>query len=187
MRRAVIAFSLTIILAGCAAYSLIEPRRTTIGDLYTVDPQIPWSSTSDGKVERWTVDGPTLQVIRFVKGLDDGEVLFKGKDKEKTPKFKKHMTPTDIMEFVIDSVTLIGAQKVETRNLRPEKFGNAEGFRCEMRFVSAGGIEYEGFIVGAVINEKLHLIMYTGTKAHFYFKHKDHVERIIGSIRFQKE
>ncbi len=186
MKRAATAFALVLILTACAVYRLVEVRRVAIGDLYTVDPQIPWSSASEGKTEIWTVDGPSLQAIRFVKGLEDDEVLFEGGDEEKRPKFRKHLTPSEIMEFVVDSLTLVGAQKIEARNQRPEEFGNVQGFRFEMTFVSNEGLEEQGFVVGAVMNEQLHLIMYIGVGAHYYPKHKEHVERIIQSIKMQE-
>ena len=182
MKRRITPFALPLLLFGCATYSLVEAKRTPIGDLYTVDPQISWSSASQGKIELWTVDGPSLQAIRFVKGLEDGEYLFKGKEEEKAPKFNKRMTPSEIVEFVVDNLTAVGAQNVKAVNLRPEKFGNHQGFRFELTFASKEGLEEEGFVVGVVVKEHLYLIMYTGVKAHYYRKHKEHVERILESI-----
>jgi hypothetical protein len=40
----------------------------------------------------------------------------------------------------------------------------------------------QGLVVGAVVEERLQLIMYTGVKTHYFPKHKEHVERIIQSI-----
>lgn len=186
MRRAAGALLLGAFISGCVAgFTLIEPRRTAIGDLYTVEPQIAWSSIKRGKVELWTVDGPALEAIRFVSALSDGDPLFEGGDKEKKPQFKKGMTATEIVEFIVDSVAPQGAEKVEARGLRPEKFGNAQGFRFEIQFVTTQGLEVQGLVVGAVVKEKLHLVMYSGARAHYYQKHKDHVERIIESIRMQ--
>ncbi|MFQ5930076.1 MAG: hypothetical protein ACE5MK_10270 [Acidobacteriota bacterium] len=187
MKRSATAFALAMILTSCAKYSLVKPQRVAIGDLYTVEPQIPWSSTSVAKkVEIWTVDGTRLQRIHLVKGLEDDEVMFEGKDDEKRPQFQKYMTPSEIMEFVVDSITLVGHQKVEATNLRPEKFGNVQGFRFEMSFLSEKGLEEQGVVWGAVVKEKLYLIMYSGAKAHYYPKHKDHVEGIIQSIQMKE-
>lgn len=175
------------LLSGCVAtgYTLIEPRRTAIGNLYTVEPQIAWSSLKRGKVELWTVDGPALEAIRFVSALSDGDGLFEEKGKEKGPTFKREMTATEIMEFIVDSVAGSGAEKVEATGLRPQKFGNVEGLRFEMRFVTRRGLEGEGLVVGAVVQEKLYLVMYSGARAHYYPKYKDQVDRIIESIRMQ--
>ena len=185
MRNAVSAVVVAVILAGCTTYSLIEPRRTAIGDFYTVEPQIPWSAAREGRAELWTVDGPLLESLRFMKGLRDGDPLFEGRDQDKRPRFQKTMTASDIMEFVADSVSMQGGQKLTTHNLRPVQFGNAPGFRFELSFVSQEGLEKEALVVGAVIKDQLHLIMYAGARAHYYPKYKEHVERLIESIKMQ--
>ena len=182
MKRSATAFTLAMILSSCAQYSLVKQQRTAVGDLY-VEPQIPWSSHSiSSKVKVWTVDGPRLERIHFVTGLEEDEVLFEGKDEEKKPRFHKNMTPSEIMEFVVDSMTLAGLQKIEATNLRPEKFGTIGGFRFEMSFLSEKGLEEQGFVCGAVVERKLYLIMYSGSKAYYFPKYKDHVERMIESI-----
>lgn len=185
MRTRVVTMALAVGMAGCAAYSLIEPPRAVIGDRYSVDPQIPWSAARAGKVELWTVDGPALQAIRFVNGLSDGEPLFEGRGQEKRPIFRKGMAPTEIMELVVDSLTAAGLEKIQATGLRPEQFGAARGFRFEMTYLTRQGLEGQGTVVGAVMNERLYLIIYSGSRAHYYPKHRDHVERLIQSIRLQ--
>ena len=187
MKRTTAAFALALLLAGCATYRLIEPGRTAVGDLYTVEPQISWSSTRTGKIELWTVDGHGLQALRFVNGIADGEGLFGGKrkDDKKMPTFRKNMTIPEIMEFVVDSVALQGADRVESAALRPYKFGNAQGFRFELSYVSSKGLEGQGTVVGTVAQGRLYLIVYSGTRVYYYPKYKDHVERIIESIRMR--
>ena len=95
------------------------------------------------------------------------------------------MTPSEIMELVVDSVSTQGLERVEATGLRPEKFGAAQGFRFEMTFVTGQGLEGQGSVVGAVVKERLDLIIYSGLRAHYYPKYKDRVERIIESIRMQ--
>jgi hypothetical protein len=186
MRWTVGTLLLAVLVAGCAmGYTLVEPRRTAVGDVYTVEPQIPWSAAKAGKRELWTVDGPGLQAIRFVNGLVDGEALFEGGGKEKRPTFRKTMAATELREFVVDSLAQAGLEKIETTGLRPEPFGGAQGFRFDMSFVLRQGLEGQGTVAGAVLKEKLYLIIYSGARAHYYPKHKEHVERIIQSIRTQ--
>lgn len=179
------ALTFALLVAGCATYSLIEPKRTAVGDLYTVEPQIRWSATRIGRAEIWTVDGPSLQAIRFVKGLGDGETLFEGKTQAKRPQFKKDMSASDIMEFVVDSLSVQGSQKIAARSLRPVPFGNNPGFRFEMSFVSREGLDQEALVEGALIAERLHLIIYSGARAHYFPKFKPEVERLMESIRMQ--
>jgi len=39
------------------------------------------------------------------------------------------------------------------------------------------------FVVGAVIKERLQLIIYYGTRLYYFDKHKDDVERLVRSIQ----
>jgi len=173
------------LLAGCARYTLVEPGRRTIADLYTVEPQTRWSAFTDGKWEVWTIDGPGLEAVQFLKGLDDGEPLFRAADAQKRMTFRKTMSPSELAELLVDGLTSTGAQNVTVTNLRPHKFGSAEGFRCELAFLTKNGLEKRGTAAGATIKDRLYLVLYTGTKLHYYEAHRDDAEKIIGSIRMK--
>ena len=183
--RHLVAFLLALTWAGCAPYALVEPKRTAIGDLYTVEPQIQWSAVERGKVASWTVDGFPLESVRFVKGLDDGETLFPEQQPGKSPTFRPRMTPSEISEFVADSWSLAGAQQVRTLNLRPRTFGNLDGFAFDMTYLLRNGLEAQGMVFGTVAKGKLQLIIYTGTRKHYFPKYSADVERMIDSIRTQ--
>lgn len=184
-RIAVIAFLLAV-LAACAQYSLVEANKQKIGGTYTVEAQIAWSKHSEGKVEIWTVDGPALEAVRFFKGLDDGDSLFKrprgSGEKVKYPTYKTGMTPNDVMELTVDSIARAGAGEVQASKLRPARFGSVQGFRFELTFLSKSGLEMDGLVAGAAIEDKLYLILYTGARIHYYPKYRDHVEQLLGSI-----
>ena len=186
MRKSSI-LGLIMMLSGCAMYTLVEPQRTEIGGLYTVEPQIPWSEATSGKTQIWTVDGPALQELRFINGIKDNEAPFgvEGQEEDRNPKFRKGMTFLEIKDLVVDGLAVTGAQKLETKNLKPVAFGDQGGFRFEMDFVTEEGLEKLGFVVGSVIKEKLYLISYSGTRAHYFAKYKEHVEKLIDSIQIE--
>ncbi len=173
-------------LAACAQYSLVEAKKQKIGSAYTVEAQIAWNKHSEGKVELWTVDGPALEAVRFFKGLDDGDSLFKrprgSGAKVKYPIYKTGMTPNDVMELTVDSIARAGAGEVQASRLRPAQFGSVPGFRFELTFLSKDGLEMQGSAAGAVLEDKLHLILYTGARIHYYPKYRDHVEQLLDSI-----
>ena len=186
---------LVLLLAACAHYTLLEPEPRTIDETFRVKPQIQWSRSVRGHIELWTVDGPTLQAVRFYKGLKDGENLFRvsrGGD-DSLPVYRPHMTANEIMEFYVDS--LIAAKRLglrvanwtgsrfETEGLRPLHFDGQPGFRFEIRFLAANGLEYEGFVVGTQIEQKLYLIVYSGTREYYYARYKDAAEKLVASIR----
>ncbi len=173
-------------LAACTQYSLVEAKKQKIGGTYTVEAQIAWNKHSEGKMERWTVDGPALEAVRFFKGLSDGDALFKrprGAAKEvKYPTYKVGMTANDVMDLTVDSIARAGAGEVEAGNLRPAQFGSVPGFRFELTFLSKNGLEMAGSAAGAAIEDKLYLILYTGARIHYYPKYRDQVEQLLDSI-----
>ncbi len=176
-------FFLALLVTACVEYSLLKPDKVAIGDVYTVESQIAWNRMTQGKTEIWTVDGPLLQQLRFIKGVEDGDALFRGASGKKLPPFKSKMTAIDIKELFETSLAQIGVARLETGKLRPKGFGKAQGFRFEFTYVLKNGLEKQGFALGAVIDEKLHMIIYSGARLHYYPKHKDDVERLVRSIR----
>jgi hypothetical protein len=186
MRRVCMVLLVVLATASCAQYSLVEPKRQTIGGTYNVDAQIAWSKTSSGKIVTWTVDSPWLEEVRFATGLTDGDKLFeppRDKAEDNWPEFKSSMRANDIMDFVVDSLARSGMGEVRARNLRPDEFGSASGFRFELSFLSSDGLAYEGLAAGAVIDDKLLLILYTGTHDYYFPKYREPVERLIGSVQ----
>ena len=183
MARPASLFILALLIAACVQYSLVKAEKVAIGDVYTVDAQILWNKKTEGKTEIWTVDGPLLQELRFIKGIEDGEALFRGGAGRKFPPFKSKMTAIEIKELFETSLAQIGVARMRTLNLRPESFGEVPGFRFEFTYVLKNGLEKQGFALGAVIGELLHMIIYSGTRLHYYPKHKDDVEALVRSIR----
>ncbi len=139
---------------------------------------------TEDKVEFWTVDGAGLEAVRFITGLSEGDSLYTPKaTKKKMPTFRERMTANEIMEFVVDSMRVTGAARVDVTSLRPLKFGDLRGFRFDFTLLTAGGLEMQGLVVGTVAEEKLYLIMYQGAREHYYSKYKEQVERLIESIQ----
>ena len=179
-----IAVVLAILMTACTHYSLVEPRPRKIdAQLGTVDPQIPWSRIEKGKIEIWTVDGPTLQAVRFYKGMKDGDALLPiHGDEGEIPVYRRDMRATEVMEFFVDSLIAaerlgwrepnLTAGRIAAENLRPYDIRGQQGFRFEIRFAAGNGLEYEGFVVGTRIEDRLYLISYSGTRQYYYPKYK---------------
>ena len=51
-----------------------------------------------------------------------------------------------------------------------------------MSYTSSEGLWFDGLAVGATIDDKLHLIVYTGARQYYFPKYRDEVERMIGMI-----
>ena len=78
MRRGLGALVVVVIAtAGCAQiglgiYRLVEPGVRSMDGVYTVKPRLSWSRTDGGKIETWTIDGFSLEQLRFFKGIGEG-------------------------------------------------------------------------------------------------------------------
>lgn len=174
------------LVTACTTFTLVEPQRHQISEFYSVASPIQWNRHKTGTVEVWTSDGPMLQAVRFFDGIDDGAPMFRvyGQEK-KQPLFRAGMSATEVQEFVADSIAADGAGNVTASNLRPFQFGGLPGFRFDLEFLSANGLELEGIAAGVTKDEKLYLILYTGARSHYFEKHKMHVEQILQSIQTQ--
>lgn len=188
MQRFVRALAGLFFLAGCAGGPVVGPGQAWIDGVYRVDPQIRWSRFSQRNVEIWTVDGLPLQAIYFIHGIKKDAPLLGSPAPEaqkSRPRFSPEMTPNEIMEFVVDSLARAGYAQLQAHNLRPERFGRASGFRFELTFLFRDGLEGQGLVVGAVIAERLQLIVYLGTREYYYPKHIGDVEKIVQSIELK--
>ena len=182
--RGLLVLVLLIGIVACGARNLVEDERVDIDGIYYVDPQITWNRLIRANPETWTIDGPSLQAVRFINGIRSDKPLVRSVNEERLPVFRVDMTESDIMEFILDSLFLLGFNNLESHDLRPMEFGSHEGFRFEFQFLSRDGLEEEGLVAGAVIERRLYLILYTGVRRHYYPKYLDHVEHIIDSIEF---
>jgi len=183
--RGVAGVALGITLAACApkTYSLVEPRPRPIDTFYSVEPGVAWTATSTGKIESWTIDGYALESLRFFKGIADGEPMVTGgANEEQRPRFRATMTLTESAELVATS--LFGARVTPT-DVRPAAFGGAPGFRFDVAYATRDGVERKALAAGAVVNDRLHVIVYDGTSLHHFGKYRAEAERVIESVRFK--
>src|SRR4026207_1253474 len=95
------------------------------------------------------------------------------------------MSPSELAELLVDGLPSTGAQNVTITNLRPQKFGSADGLRCELAFVNKNGLAKQGIAAGSIVKDRLYLVLYTAAKLHYYEAHRDDAERIIQSIRMR--
>jgi len=182
------------LLAGCLTpYSLVEPKPQTVGQVVSVEPAMKWNkmgaSGYKGKVEVWTLDGPTLNTLIFFTGVADGEPLFvpaavPAKQQEKPPVFKSSMNPIEIQELVQATMARnFGSTMAEARNLRTQPFADGSGFRFETQLVGRDEVERHGVFVGTVNKGKLYGAWFQGAKLHYFNRYLPEYDRIVASAR----
>jgi len=185
--RALAAFALLCFLAGCETYTLVEANApVTMAQTYTVQPQIKWSKRVQGKFESWTVDGPLIEELSFVNGIESGDSLVEpdpyASDEVEYPEFRSGMTALEIQDLYEATLSKFQASQIATEGLRPLSFGAQPGFRFDFSYVSQDGLKRSGMVVGFVRDEKLYLIAYTAAALHYYDRYKGTVERLVASI-----
>lgn len=188
MKRYAVLIALLTLAGGCAQWELVRPVRVSVGGLYSVQPDTSWNRLVVGHTEIWTLDGVLLQEIRFLRGLKEGDKFLPSpmfsEKYEKMPSYKEGMTPIEVVEFVVASLSQAGMAKVETTNLSPAMVGGISGFRFDLTFALEAGLEKRGFAYGFLRDRKLHLILYTAARLHFYDRDAERAENLVRSIQF---
>jgi hypothetical protein len=193
--RAILILSLLLLSACVTPYALVEPRRQTVQEQFTVEPGSGWNRVGrpgfEGQVELWTRDGTALNTLLFVPGIGDDQPLFArargpaAPAGEKPPVYRRSMTALEIDELFRASVALsFDTAIVATTHLRPATLGGVDGFRFETRMLGQDEVERHGVAIGAVRDGKLYLLWFQGARLHYYERFLPEVERLFASVRF---
>lgn len=190
MRKILMAAAL-LAVAGCVQPNivLVEPNQPVDVEFYRVTPPGQWNRLNYSYYENWTVDGYALQALRF-HAVPDGQSLVPNRStwgklmppEDKTPVFRKTMTANEVQEFFVETMGDRGWAKVKAANLKPAKFGSLKGFRFSFSMTDDDGLEFDGMALGVIRHDELHLIVYQGTRMHYYPTYKRQVENIFRSI-----
>ena len=184
---------LTLILSACAGFTLVKGgERQDLGAGLSVQPGRDWNRVAIEKYEYWTLDGIQLQNIVFVKGAEDGEsIVYRGRaageENDTFPKYRKGMTLIEIRELLETTWARRGYHRFRVTQFGVSRFGVKEGFEIAFSFDTRDGLEMRGQAAGAIVNDRLYMAIYTGTRIHFYNRGKNDFLRIVKSWRFSPE
>jgi hypothetical protein len=197
LRRSVLL--LPVLLAACAHYSLVDPgpNGTLVKTGLDVYPHMRWSKVAmgpnpdslfydtSGRLETWTIDGEKLDSLMFFAAVPDGQPLLTlAASGSSLPPFRSQMTPNEIMDLFTSSFsTATGSAVIQSRDLRPAKLGNVDGFRFEVDFTLKDDVDRELSAVGTVKDGKLYLIAFQGTKLYHYGKYLPDFEQIVATAQ----
>ncbi|HET7576895.1 MAG TPA: hypothetical protein VFK19_10095 [Sphingomicrobium sp.] len=181
---------------GFSDYALVRVGDVSVGDgSLVVAPPRPWNRHRAGffddirAVEDWTLDGPVLDGISFVSGLESGHYLVRQRKTadQQVPKFRAEMTPPDIAAM-LESLYRVrgGAVDFRTISLQPRPFLGANGFQLDYEHLDDDELWRRGRVVGAVIDNRLYLIMFDATKLHYYDATLPDFEAIVASARLRR-
>lgn len=191
LSRIVVLFCLLLPLGGCVGFTLAKGGETLeISDGVSVQPARDWNRLSVGKYEYWTLDGLHLQNILFVKGIEDGEgIVFRRNtsddpEEDTFPKFKTGMTLLELRELLEATWTRQNYHRISITKFGPAGFGGKDGFEIAYTYDTKDGLEMRGRGAGAVVDGKLFMVLYSGTRIHFFERGENDFTKILESVRF---
>jgi hypothetical protein len=180
---------------GFSSYALVRVEDVSVGDdSLVVAPPRPWNRhrarffDDIRVVEDWTLDGPVLDGISFVTGLESGRYLVRQRKTadQQVPKFRAEMTPPDIAAM-LESLYRVrgGAVDFRTISLKPRPFLGTNGFQLDYEHLDDDELWRRGRAVGAIVDNRLYLIMLDATKLHYFDATLPDFEAIVASARLQ--
>ncbi len=203
-RPVVLAFAVMLSLSGCAGglggggfgldnYSLIRVRETAVGNRsLRVTPPREWNRQRGqlfvdiNEVEDWTLNGPLLDGISFVTGLKSQRTLVRQtrRDDRQVPKYRANMTAPEVAAM-LESLFRVrgGTIDFKTLSLAPRTFLGQPGYQFDFEHLDSDEIWRRGRAVGATVNDRLYLILYDATRAHYYDAALPDFEAITNSAR----
>src|SRR5687767_10310955 len=192
--------------AGCAGgsglggvgfhrYSLVEPGPESVArGTMTVVPTIRWNKAPRGpsdinREENWTLNGPILDGLTFIGGLEHDKRIVQQRRKadRKVPNFRADMSPPEIAAM-IESFYRIrgGATSFNMTGLQPRNFLGHSGFQFDYEHVGGDEVERQGRAVGAIIDNRFYLALFDAAKMHYFPAALPEFERIVESARLRK-
>jgi hypothetical protein len=160
----------------------LEPRRFLIKEELSVIADARWNRVEPppDEIETWTADGMALDALAFYV-VAEGETLGEANGPD-TPRWRRWMTPHDVVELYETLVTQEGSF-FKLDRLAPAAFGGHHGFLFEHTTVTREGPTLGGLAYGAVAGGKLYLISYTAPRSYYFEKHLAAVRAIAASAR----
>jgi hypothetical protein len=162
---------LMLALAGCSGMRPVERQRVEIGQGLSVQGSALWNRFPAGVLgadAAWTQDGLPLDHVLFFAGHADGAPLFEHRRERRSLEFRSAMTATEIAELWGTELALAGYREVSVDPPQPEPFAGGAGFRFAYAYATEAGLWFDGLAAGRVVDGRLYLIAFAGSRAHHF-------------------
>ena len=198
-KRALAALASLSLLSACAGggglfnrYGLVEPGAESVArGSMTVVPTLRWNKAPRGphdidREENWTLNGPLLDGLTFIGGLENDKRIVQQRRKadRKVPNFRSDMTPQDIASMIESFYRIrAGSSRFEVTGLQPRNFLGQPGFQFDYEHLGGDEVERRGRAVGAIINGRFYLALFDAARMHYFGAGLPEYERIVQSAR----
>ncbi len=177
MRTKLLFLALFFSLGGCIpTYSLVAPSTLGVSNgEVSITTAIAWNKVpgnADGlkQGERWTQNGPALDSVTFLSGVNDGEKIVKQAKKadRQVPAFSATMSPPELVSLIESYYSIAGAIDYQTTNVMPADFLGSSGMQIDYQFTGADDVKRRGRTMLVVVADKLYMMSALGTSLHYY-------------------
>jgi hypothetical protein len=199
--KIVAALAAVSLTAGCAGgggqglfhyYSLVTPGPEVVArGSMTVTPGTRWNKAPRGphdisREENWTLNGPLLDGLTFIGGLEHDKRIVRQRRKadRKVPNFRADMNPTEIASMIESFYRIrAGSTRFEMTGLQPRQFLGRPGFQFDYAHLGGDEVERKGRAVGAIIDNRFYLALFDAARMHYFDAGLPEFERIVESAR----
>ena len=180
---------------GFSSYRYVPVKRVKVGSgaLSVVSPR-PWNRQYGQlfrdirEVEDWTLNGPYLDGMSFVTGLKSGRYLVyqRKSEDQQVPKFRSDMTAPEIAAM-LESLFRVrgGAVEFKMLSLQPRQFLGTNGFQYDYEHLDSDELWRKGRVVGAVVGDRLYLILFDAARMHYYDAALPDFEAVVASAQLR--
>ena len=179
-----------LMLASCALITLAPAGPYKVGKGASTTLDRDWADVSllmpgqPKTVRLLSVDGPLLNRLYLSDGLIDGQPFVRPvRSREATtPVYRSGMGFTEQVEFIADSVTALGYERVATTAVRPVEVSGLRGVRFEITAFTKEGLEIKGIGQGVVKNDALYVAVYLAPGEHYFAVTRSNAEAAMNGL-----
>ena len=168
-----------LLCTACAMMPKVASGPVTVKSVLTVTSDGGWNrfEAGTGPGETWTSDGLTLDALTFFVGIRQGDALVQAPGGlRRPPAFRASMLPSEIVEFYETTVRGDGST-FKLERLVPAPFAGSQGFRFDFSITrKSDDVTLRGFAQGAVVKDRLYLIVFRAPRVHYYARHLPRAE-----------
>ena len=193
-----------LLLSACAGggggyglgggFRLVEPESKSVANSsMVVTPDTRWNrfprqQTDISREENWTLNGPLLDGVSFLGGVENGKSIVRQRRKadRQVPRFRSDMQPNEIASLIESFYRVRGGSTEFTMTgLQPRTFLGQQGLQFDYDHQGTDEVERRGRAVGAIINGRLYLALWDAARSHYFNAGLPHYERLVESARLR--
>lgn len=157
----------------------------------TITPVGEWNKLGarpGRNAETWTLDGPALNDLSFIGGLEDGKTLIREVDRRNRPlpRFSKTMLPTDIVTLFEGTYRIAADTALFTiGKVEPIAFAGQPGISFAYEFTRRDEVKRRGEAAAVIIGGRLFLMSFEGPSLHYFDRDIARYRQMVASARVE--